>query len=142
MDHLSIEQRHKNMSHVHSKNTKIEVKVRKALFAAGFRYRKNVKDLPGTPDIVLSRYKTVIFVNGCFWHQHQNCKKSKIPSTNTNWWRHKLRSNVVNDRFNKEKLESMGWTVVTIWQCQLEHNFDEVINNLIKLLKRKKFVQR
>lgn len=107
------------MSKVSGKETRPEVFVRKYLFAQGFRYRKNVKDLPGKPDIVLSKYKTIIFVNGCFWHGHTNCKKAALPTSNTQFWKEKISGNIVRDAENIHKLQNMGYKVLTVWQCEL-----------------------
>lgn len=108
-----------NMSRIRSKNTKPEILVRKYLFKKGFRYRLNVKKLPGTPDIVLSKYKTVIFVHGCFWHGHENCRYYVIPQTRTNWWIKKVLHNKALDVENSKKLKSLGWNVLTIFECEL-----------------------
>lgn len=102
-----------NMSHIRSKNSKPEELVRKYLFSKGFRYRKNVKTLPGCPDIVLPRYKTVIFVNGCFWHKH-DCPRFVWPSTNEEYWRPKIMGNVERDKRNFAELQQLGWTVLTV----------------------------
>jgi DNA mismatch endonuclease (patch repair protein) len=109
------------MAAVKSKNTKPELIVRKELFRQGFRYRLNVKKLPGTPDIVLSKYKTVIFINGCFWHGHKECKKSKLPSTNTIFWENKINNTVQRDKLKSERLESLGWFVIVCWECDILH---------------------
>jgi len=97
----------------------MEISVRKALFSAGLRYRKNVKSLPGKPDIVLSRYKTVIFTHGCFWHGHEGCKASKLPESRRDFWEKKIRENVVRDKRNIEKLKRNGWKVIVVWRCEL-----------------------
>ena len=107
------------MSKISGKETKPEILVRKYLFAHGFRYRKNVKKLPGKPDIVLPKYKTIIFVNGCFWHGHENCKKSALPTTNTEFWKEKISANVIRDKKVFTELHSMGYKVLIIWQCEL-----------------------
>ena len=107
------------MSHIHSANTKPEERVRKYLFANGFRYRKNVRQLPGKPDIVLPKYKTVIFVNGCFWHKH-DCPRFVWPSTNVEYWKPKIERNAARDRENYEALMQMGWNVITVWECELK----------------------
>ena len=112
-------QRRYNMSRIRSKNTKPEELVRKYLFSRGFRYRKNDARLPGKPDIVLSKYKTVIFVNGCFWHAHEGCKYFVWPKDNADFWKKKIEGNVLRDRKNFELLAAMGWRVVTIWECEL-----------------------
>ena len=118
-DNHSKESRHLNMSHIRSKNSKPEELVRKYLFSRGFRYRKNVRTLPGCPDIVLPKYKTVIFVNGCFWHKH-DCPRFVWPSSNTEYWYPKINKNVERDKENAEKLKSLGWKVITVWECELK----------------------
>lgn len=107
------------MSHIRSKNSKPEEKVRKYLFSKGFRYRKNVKDLPGKPDIVLPKYKTAVFVNGCFWHKH-DCPRFVWPSSNKEYWVPKIQRNVERDIENTRLLEEQGWQVLTVWECQLK----------------------
>lgn len=114
------EQRSYNMSQVKGKNTKPEILVRKFLHANGFRFRLHTKDLPGKPDIVLPKYKTVIFVHGCFWHGHKNCKYASIPKTRTEWWTAKIEGNKANDKRKKAALKKEGWTVITIWECDLK----------------------
>ena len=109
-----------NMSRIKSKNTKPEELVRKYLFSHGFRYRKNDKRLPGTPDIVLPKYRTVIFVNGCFWHGHNQCRYFVIPKSNTEFWVDKINKNIERDALNTEKLLSLEWNVITIWECELK----------------------
>ena len=109
-----------NMSRIKGKNTKPEMLVRKYLFAHGFRYRLNVKDLPGKPDIVLPKYKTVIFVNGCFWHGHKGCKYFVIPKTRTDWWLNKIKDTQKRDREAEVQLNVLGWKVITIWECELK----------------------
>ena len=108
-----------NMSRIRSTNSKPEEIVRKYLFSKGFRYRKNVKKLPGCPDIVLSKYKTVIFVNGCFWHKH-DCPRFVWPSSNQEYWKPKILRNVERDKNNCRELSSKGWNVITIWECELK----------------------
>ena len=108
------------MSMIRSKNTKPEELVRKYLFSQGFRYRKNVRKLPGCPDIVLPKYKTVIFVNGCFWHGHKDCKYFVWPKSNTEYWYQKIESNVKRDKKNRELLKKQGWQVLTVWECELK----------------------
>ena len=107
------------MSQIKRTNTKPEVVVRKYLFSKGFRYRINDKRYPGRPDIVLSKYKTVIFINGCFWHVHEGCKYFVWPKSNEDFWKMKLLSNKENDRKNIEKLRALGWKVIIIWECEL-----------------------
>lgn len=120
------------MSHVKSKNTKPEVLVRRFLFAHGFRFRLYRKDLPGKPDIVLPKYKTAIFINGCFWHGHENCKYAKLPETNHKFWLNKINGNVQRDITTSDRLAEMGWRVFTIWQCELKpKTIENTLNNLI-----------
>lgn len=124
-----------NMSCVKSKNTKPEIWVRKYLFACGFRYRINVKKLPGTPDIVLPKYKTAIFVNGCFWHGHKNCRYFVIPKTRTEWWLDKINRNIDRDQANILALKKSGWRVITIWECQMKPAIrDDTLLNLSKII--------
>lgn len=123
-----------NMSRIKGKNTKPEETVRKYLFSKGFRYRKNVATLPGKPDIVLPKYKTVIFVNGCFWHMHQGCRYFVWPRSNEDFWRKKITDNANRDTKNREELEKQGWLVLTIWECQLKQQRDEVLFGLIEQL--------
>lgn len=118
-DNHSKEVRSKNMSHIRSTNSKPEEIVRKYLFSKGFRYRKNVRTLPGCPDIVLPKYNTVIFVNGCFWHKH-DCGRFVWPSSNTEYWIPKIKRNVERDAENYQKLTEMGWKVLIVWECELK----------------------
>lgn len=119
-DNHTKEIRSKNMSHIRSKNTKPEAIVRKYLFSRGLRYRKNDKRYPGCPDIVLPRYKTCVFVNGCFWHQHPNCKYAVLPSSNMDYWIPKLQKNKQRDIQNEAALKDEGWRVITVWECELK----------------------
>ena len=119
MDNKSKEQRRLNMSKVRSTDTRPERFLRKALFAKGFRYGKNVKTLPGCPDMVFRKFKAVILVNGCFWHGHENCKKAKIPSTNTQFWKKKIKYNKERDIKNLSLLQKSGWRVLIVWTCSL-----------------------
>ena len=127
MDKLSQEQRHKNMAAIHSKDTKPEMIVRKGLWRMGFRYRLNHKRLPGHPDLVLKKYRTCIFVNGCFWHGHnvditifENTDCCKIPKTNREFWIEKIRRNKERDIEEQKRLAEMGWHCITIWECELK----------------------
>lgn len=113
------------MSHVRCKDTKPEVLVRQFLFSQGFRYRLYRKDLPGKPDIVLPKYKTVIFINGCFWHGHYGCKFATIPVANHDFWLAKITGNIERDKSNYAKLQNLGWKVIEIWQCELKPKFRE-----------------
>lgn len=123
-DNHTPEQRRKNMSHIRSANTKPEERVRKYLFSKGLRYRKNVRSLPGCPDVVLPKYKTVVFVNGCFWHQH-DCGRFVWPSSNEEYWRKKITRNVERDNENYNMLSSDGWRVLVIWECELKKKVAE-----------------
>ena len=118
MDKLTPQQRHKTMAAIRSKDTKPEIIVRKGLWSKGFRYRLNYKRLPGHPDIVLRKYRTCIFVNGCFWHGHEGC--SKIPNTNREFWAAKIRRNKERDIEKLRALAKMGWHCITVWECELK----------------------
>ena len=120
MERLSAEQRSKVMASIHSKNTKPEMMVRRYLFACGFRFRVNYKRLPGTPDIVLRKYHTCIFVNGCFWHGHDHCAKYRLPKTHVDFWRQKIMRNKQRDIEVQHQLAKMGWHVMTVWECQFD----------------------
>lgn len=120
MDVLSVQQRHKNMAAIHSLDTKPEMIVRRGLWKRGFRYRLNYKRLPGHPDLVLRKYKTCIFINGCFWHGHEGCKYYTIPKTNTEFWVNKVQRNKERDERVKHELNAMGWNCITIWECELK----------------------
>ena len=128
-------QRHKCMSHIRSKDTKPEQLVRQALWHNGFRYRLHVNGLPGKPDIVLPKYRTVIFINGCFWHGHEGCRYYVIPKTNTSFWLDKITSNKARDTRDESALSKAGWRVVTIWECELKKETrEETIEHLLKTL--------
>lgn len=123
------------MSCIKGKNTKPEEIVRKYLFSLGFRYRKNDKRLPGTPDIVLPKYRTVIFVNGCFWHGHQGCRYFVVPKTNTEFWMNKIDANRARDQKKISELEAMGWRVIVIWECELKQGKqDDTLRRIVKML--------
>ena len=125
-----------NMSRIKGKNTKPEEIVRKYLFSKGFRYRKNDKRLPGTPDIVLPKYKTVIFVNGCFWHGHKDCRYFVVPKTNTDFWLKKINTNIERDKCKQEALKELGWNVIVVWECELKkQSRDITLNSIANLLK-------
>lgn len=136
MDVHDSKTRSYNMSRIKGKNTKPEETVRKYLFSQGFRYRKNDKRLPGKPDIVLPKYKTVIFVNGCFWHKHEGCKSFVWPKNNAEFWKEKIESNIVRDKKQYDELQNAGWHVIIVWECELkkkqrmdtlEHLVDEIL---------------
>jgi DNA mismatch endonuclease, patch repair protein len=122
-----------NMSQIKGKNTKPEIIVRKFLFSKGFRYRIHNKKLPGKPDIVLVKYRTVIFVNGCFWHGHAGCKDFILPKTRSEWWINKINNNINNDVKNVITLEQNSWNVVTIWNCEIKAGLIEAkLKDLIR----------
>src|ERR1700712_4365898 len=116
----SKETRSYNMSRIRSKDTKPEMLVRKFLHKSGFRYRLHVRDMPGKPDIVLPKYKTVIFIHGCFWHGHQGCKYYVVPKTRTEWWLNKINGNINNDLKAIKALKKEGWEIINIWECDLK----------------------
>ena len=120
------------MSRIKATETKPEILVRKFLFSQGFRYRKNVSNLPGKPDIVLKKYKTVIFVNGCFWHGHENCHYFKLPKSNIDFWENKINGNKKRDAEICKKLTDNGWNCITVWDCELKKDKRE--ETLIRLL--------
>jgi DNA mismatch endonuclease (patch repair protein) len=123
MDIWSKEKRSECMSKIRSKDTKPGLTLRKALFAKGFRYRVNDTKLPGKPDIVLPKYKTIIFLHGCFWHRHEGCKYAYTPKTNTEFWVDKITSNAERDKVNLQKLTALGWNVSTAWECEIRHEY-------------------
>ena len=120
------------MSKISGKETKPEIKVRKYLFSKGFRYRKNDKRFVGKPDIVLPKYKTVVFVHGCFWHGHDGCKKAALPQNNHEFWANKIQGNIKRDKINQQTLQDLGWQIITIWQCQIKNKteFDETMKKV------------
>lgn len=124
MDTLTPEQRSLNMSHIHGRDTGPEVLVRKYLFAKGLRYRKNDKRFPGHPDIVFPKYRTVIFVHGCFWHGHEGCRYFRIPSSNVEFWEAKISRNRARDKKDAAELEKLGWKVITVWECRIRRKAD------------------
>ncbi len=129
-----------NMSRIRSKNTKPEMLVRKFLHKNGFRYRLHVKDLPGKPDIVLPKYRTVIFIHGCFWHGHEGCKYYVVPKTKTEWWLDKIMTNKNNDAKATEMLAKFGWKIINIWECDLKNKIKaSTLNQLAASLQTKLF---
>ena len=130
--HKVSEQRSRNMSAIKSKNTKPEIAVRKLLHSMGYRFRLHRKDLPGSPDIVLPKYKTVIFVHGCFWHRHENCKYASTPKTRKEFWENKFKSNLKRDAEVQEKIKNIGWQSVVIWECEIKNKskLKNIFNNL------------
>lgn len=123
------------MSKIRSKNTKPEMTLRKALFAKGFRYRVNYKKLPGKPDIVFPKYKTAIFVHGCFWHGHERCKISHIPKSNTEFWKNKISTNQERDKNNVVQILSLGWKVLIVWECEIFNKIpSDILDKIIEIL--------
>ena len=124
------------MSRIRSKDTKPEMIVRKFLHAKGFRYRLHVKNLPGKPDIVLPKYKTVIFIHGCFFHGHKDCKYFVVPKTRTEWWLNKINGNIANDAKAFTALQDLGWKVLEVWECELKPKtvHETLINLTSKIL--------
>lgn len=130
-DNHTPEQRHHNMAAIQSSSTKPELKLRRALWSLGFRYRVNEKRLPGKPDIVLPMYRTVIFVHGCFWHGHKNCKSASTPKTNTDFWTAKLARNQERDQEVWRQLEAKGWNVIIVWECELKKDaFHDTVSSV------------
>ena len=130
-DTMTPEQRHKIMSQVHSKNTGPERAVRHALWHKGYRYRLNDRRLPGSPDLVLPKYRAVIFINGCFWHGHRGCTKYVEPKTNAGFWKEKIARNIARDELNAQRLDTLAWTVITVWECELsKKNLDATITRI------------
>ncbi len=131
----SKETRSYNMSRIKGKDTKPEMLVRKFLHAQGYRYRLHVKGMPGKPDIVLPKYKTVIFIHGCFWHGHEGCKYYVVPKTRTEWWLNKININTANDNKAIAALKNDGWKVITLWECDLKPNIiDKKLSSILKKL--------
>ena len=129
--HVVSEQRSRNMSAIKSKNTKPEIAVRKLLHSMGYRFRLHRKDLPGSPDIVLPKYKTVIFVHGCFWHRHENCKYASTPKTRKEFWNKKFKENIKRDLEIQDKIKNLDWRSVVIWECEtknIENLRDKIID--------------
>ncbi len=140
MDNHSKKVRSYNMSRIRSTNSKPETLVRKYLFSKGLRYRKNLKALPGKPDIVLKKYKTVIFVNGCFWHGHKNCKYFVMPKSNTDYWNKKISHNIERDKLTYQKLSNLGWNIIIVWECELKNDVKQntlecIYHNILKNIK-------
>lgn len=134
MDIWSKEKRSEVMSRILSRDTKPEKIVRKMLTSMGCRYRLNVKDLPGKPDIVLRKYKSVIFVHGCFWHLHSACRDGTLPKTRKAYWHKKLLENKKRDKRNMRALRKQGWKVLRLWECEIERKPDIVMKRIIKFL--------
>ena len=132
-DHLSPAERSRNMMQIKSKDTKPEKIVRSFLHSNGFRFRLHNKNLPGKPDITLKKYNTVIFVNGCFWHQHKNCKRANIPKSNKEYWVPKIERNKARDKQNIAELKKLKWKVLVVWECEVK-KLKKLTNRLNKQL--------
>jgi DNA mismatch endonuclease (patch repair protein) len=135
MDNLTKRQRSETMSKIRSKETSPERKLRQSLFRLGYRYKKNVKHLPGCPDIVMKKYNSIIFINGCFWHHHDGCTKATIPHTNRTYWQEKLKRTTSRDVANLKILEDMRWKVMTIWECEINKDLDATLVKVFEFLK-------
>ena len=136
-DNLTPTQRHNNMSHIHSASTKPELALRHSLWFRGFRYRVNDHQLPGSPDIVFPKYRSVVFVHGCFWHGHKGCKHYTVPKTNTDFWVAKVARNQERDQEVWRQLEAKGWSVIIVWECQLKKSvLDETINRVAEEIRQ------
>ncbi|HVW99873.1 MAG TPA: very short patch repair endonuclease [Candidatus Babeliaceae bacterium] len=135
-DTHSKEIRSYNMSRIRGKNTKPEILVRKFLYKKGYRYRLHVKGLPGKPDVVLKKYKTVIFIHGCFWHGHEGCKYYVLPKSNTDYWLPKIQGNIARGLLAEKELTKNNWKIVTVWECELKENADKVLNAIVDFIER------
>lgn len=126
------EDRSRNMAAIKGKDTKPEMIVRKYLFSRGLRFRVQIRKLPGTPDIVLPKYKTAVFVNGCFWHGHEGCKYFRLPKSNVEFWKEKIERNIERDRESMQALLDWGWNVIRVWECELRNkaNREETLNKI------------
>lgn len=135
-DTITSERRSWNMSRIRGRDTQPELQLRSLLHRAGFRFRLHEKKLPGRPDIILPRYRTVIFVHGCFWHRHSGCRNATTPSTRREFWQEKFDGNVGRDARNRSDLEAAGWTVLTVWECELKANAEGVVRRLSHELRK------
>jgi DNA mismatch endonuclease (patch repair protein) len=136
MRQVPTEQKSRMMSQVRTKGTAPELALRSALHSAGIRFRLHRKDLPGKPDIVLPKFKYVIFVHGCFWHHHEGCINSKMPKTNIEFWQDKIAANIKRDKSNQVDLEKMGWQVLVVWECDIKKNVNTVVKNAVDEIQR------
>ena len=137
VDTITGERRSWNMSRIRGRDTGPELRLRSLLHRAGFRFRLHAKKLPGRPDIVLPKYRTAILVHGCFWHRHSGCRNATTPSTRAEFWQEKFDSNVRRDARNRADLEEAGWTVMTVWECELKADAEGVVRHLADELRRK-----
>lgn len=141
-DVVSKERRSEIMSHIRSKDTSIEVLVRKYLFSKGFRFRKDVKTLPGRPDIILPKYNTVVFVHGCFWHGHGTCRNSHVSKTRPDYWNSKINKNIERDKKNQVLLTNLGWNLIVVWECEIRNKQPEIrLEKLIDQIKKNQINQ-
>lgn len=134
-DHLTKERRSWNMSRIKAKDTKPEIAVRSLLHRMGFRFRLHDKKLPGKPDIVLKKYKTVIFVHGCFWHRHTGCKDATMPKSNREFWENKFAANVKRFEYVSQQIKDIGWNVAVVWECEMK-DIDKLEEKFVKTLKK------
>lgn len=135
MDSITKERRSWNMSRIRSRNTSPEISVRKALTSLGFRYRLHVKTLPGKPDVVIKKYKVVLFINGCFWHQHEGCKRKTMPKSNIDYWTAKLKRNIEKQKRDIVLLTEAGWRTIIVWECEAKQS-----EELVSVLKSRLFI--
>ena len=133
--HMISSARSKNMSAIKSKNTKPDIAVRKVLHSMGYRFRLHSKNLPGSPDIVLPKFKTVIFVHGCFWHRHENCKYASTPKTRQEFWNKKFTENIKRDSEIQDKIKNLDWRSVVIWECETK-NFDNLRDRIVNIFSK------
>jgi len=134
MDKISKERRSLNMSKIRSKDSVPEIKIRKALWRMGYRYRLHYKKLPGKPDIVIVKHKIAILVHGCFWHRHKNCIEASRPKTNSDYWESKINKNIERDKKNRREITKLGWKVIIIWECNVNNDIDKNIIMLKKII--------
>lgn len=134
VDVLTPEQRRKNMSRIRGKDTNPEIQLRSMLHRAGYRFRLHYKKLPGSPDIVLPKYRTAIFVHGCFWHRHQGCKYATNPETRSDFWQKKFKENVERDARNRKQVIAAGWRVITVWECDLKSEPKRIFQRICRAL--------
>ncbi len=141
MDRVTKEQRSKNMSRVRSRDTGPELRLRSELHRKGYRYTLHRKDLPGKPDIVMPSQQLVIFVHGCFWHQHEGCARAALPQTRKTFWRTKLHHNAERDKIVAEQLKQLGWKVIVVWECQMAHSMNRVVRNVMRRIGQKSILK-
>jgi len=130
-DIFSKKKRSEIMSKIGPKDSKQEIFIRRLVHELGYRYRLHRKDLPGKPDLVFPKYKKVIFINGCFWHGHKNCKRAKLPETNNQFWKEKIEKNIINDKANQKELKRLGWDYLIVWQCDIKRKNIDILKKII-----------